>query len=314
MRTRGRWTCGGFATLGAVALGIGIGACTTTNPPAGLELVLTTNLVAPRDYDAIRVQVSQQTSTGSWNQIFDYAFMMPGGATLPATLAIAPGPSQDQDALIQVTAYSGYQSDSNPGTKRVVRDAQLQIPLTRVAELDIELESICINVICTNPDQSCQPDDGMCGSNLVQASSLPTYEQGGVTTTLDAGASCKGATCDAPTSTTHDGSSTSDGGNPHDATMGDTGDDSGSLGDDSGDDSDDVGNDSGSGDGGGDDAGHDDAGDRDGGSEDSGHEDAGDDDGGKDDAGDDAGNESHDAARDAPHDGPKMLESGTAGL
>ena len=300
MRKRGHWTYAGVAAVGALVLGAPVAACSTPpDPPAGLELVVSTNLGAPTDYDAIRVQVSQQTVPGTWNQLFDYAFMMPGGATLPATLAIAPGPGTDQDALIKVTAYQGYESDSNPGMVRVLREAQVQIPTTRVAELDLELVRVCVNVVCTNPDQSCQPDTGDCGSNTVQTSSLATYT-GSPTSSLEAGAGCEGTECDASSPDVGPrADSGTDATTHHDATAGnDAARETGGAGDDSGRDGDDVGDADDASDGGGDDVGdaddvHD-AHDRD--AHEAGHADAGNH--------EDSGDEHHDAGRDAGHDGP----------
>jgi hypothetical protein len=69
---------------------------------------------------------------------------------------------------------------SDPGTAVVVRMAQIQIPLDRVAELTLVLSQTCIGVTCSNPNQSCQPSTGAtpgtCGTNIIDPGSLPTYE------------------------------------------------------------------------------------------------------------------------------------------
>jgi hypothetical protein len=180
------------ATAALIALG-GIAACTSPAPPAGLEILISTDMSFPKDYNAIRVEVSQQNAVGGWTQLFNTSFAVPTDATLPSTVAVAPGPSADQEALIKITAYRGFQDDSNPGTVQVVREAQLQIPETRIAQLDLELSKACIDVSCTNPNESCQPS-GKCGSDEVDSESLPTYVP------VDGGAVCEGANCDVSTS------------------------------------------------------------------------------------------------------------------
>ncbi len=180
-----RWrVCGVLGVIGTAGVA---GACTSSLPPgaaAGLEVVIETDLQDPAQYDAFRVQVSQESAPGTFDALFDNAYRVPAEGKLPTRVAIAPGSSADQDALIKVTAYHGYVGATQRGTEVVVRVAQIQIPTTRVAELTLELSSSCIGgVTCSDSNQSCQPSrgtsKGKCASSVVNEVSLPPYEPGG---------------------------------------------------------------------------------------------------------------------------------------
>jgi hypothetical protein len=218
MRVRPDRTFGAIAAFGLAV----VGCATKAAPPVGLELDITTNLTVPRDYNAFRVEVSQQTTTGTWNRLFNTSYAVPTQGTLPTTLAIAPGANPDQDALIRVTAYRGFVDDTNQGAVEVLREAQLQIPDTRVAALTLVLSARCINVLCTNPDQTCLPDTGQCGSSSVDEATLPTYQGPG-------SMACEGADCSDASSVDAGGDDSTIGAPPDASTPGDAGADSGQL-------------------------------------------------------------------------------------
>ena len=94
---------------------------------------------------------------------------MPVPISLPTNIAVNPGKSPDQDALIEITALK-----NGVAVVRVL--AQLQVPTNRVAQLLMVLAQDCEGQVTTCPSgQSCQPATGMCGSNVVSTPSLPTY-------------------------------------------------------------------------------------------------------------------------------------------
>jgi hypothetical protein len=163
---------------------LGIGACSKTTTPAsqaGIMVVVSTNLKAS-EYDEIRVQVSQQQTSGLWQSWLDESKLVPSEVTLPTTVFIEAGSSPDQEVDIRVTAYL-------MGNPVVLREAQLQAPTNRVATLYFVLAEVCKGQVevtgaegqpeSTCPTgESCQPGTGMCGSNLINGTVLPTFVPG----------------------------------------------------------------------------------------------------------------------------------------
>src|SRR5580698_6669948 len=132
-----------FAPLASAALCAGVllvalGACSTTTKPAGgLELVLSTDMLTPTDFDSMRLLVKQETTPGgSLTTLLSNDFLIPSEATLPTTFGIGAGKSPDQTAFIQLTALLD-------GTPIVVREVEIQVPTDRVAELALILSSRC---------------------------------------------------------------------------------------------------------------------------------------------------------------------------
>jgi hypothetical protein len=165
---RRRSVGGARGALMLLAAFLCLSACQGKTPPAGLEVIITTSgLQAGVDFDAIEGVVEQQTPTGTWNQLFKRSAYVPSEVTLPTTLAVDPGTSPDQDALITVSALKN-------GVPIVQRAVQLQIPTDRVAELLMTLAADCLGKVSLCPaEESCQPQTGMCGTNLISEVTLP---------------------------------------------------------------------------------------------------------------------------------------------
>jgi hypothetical protein len=139
----------------ALALVVACGA--STKQQGGLEVVIRSDLPAG-SFNHLHVKVEQEVSPGgAWNTLLD----VPDGApTLPTRLAITAGSAADQEARITVTALLG--------TQVVVQDiAQVQVPTDRVGELDLLLSQVCVGVVCSDPNKTCDPTSGLCVSNMV---------------------------------------------------------------------------------------------------------------------------------------------------
>jgi hypothetical protein len=173
-----------FATLG----GVQAFACSSTKTPAGLEILLSTDMHTPVDFDVLRLEISQETSPGKYSApLVSNDFLIPQEATLPTSFSIAAGAAADQNALIRVIA----KKNGVNGTVVVLREAEVQVPRDRVAELPMVISSSCAapanfkldasgepQSSCTNPAQSCQPATGKCGDTLVSQESLATFRPG----------------------------------------------------------------------------------------------------------------------------------------
>jgi len=151
-------------------------ACATR--PAGLELIITTDLKAPDDYDTLQLHVSQEGTSAH----DDIPFMEPN---FPVTFAIAAGRLADQEAIIDVSL-------TKAGSIVVSRQAQVQVPKDRVAELTLVLGRKCVGVTC-QAGETCDPQPdagaGACVPIVVDQSALPTFTPGPV----PGGASSSGA-------------------------------------------------------------------------------------------------------------------------
>jgi hypothetical protein len=162
------------ALVVAAAVSVAFAACSGKSTQAGgLEvLVSTSGISAPGDFDSVEIVAQQETSPGTWHQLFDETRSVPGEITLPTTFSIQAGSSSDQDALVTVTAILA----GMPVVQRVV---QTQVPTDRVAELTMLLARDCVGKVMLCPKgQSCQPTTGTCGANVVAPSTLPPYNPG----------------------------------------------------------------------------------------------------------------------------------------
>jgi hypothetical protein len=180
-----------YLGLAAVALALGCTPTTAATAPAGLMVVVSAGL-SPYEYDQIRVRVSQTegVDSGSWHTWLDETKAVPSEVVLPTAFLVRPGSSPDQTALIQVTALLS-------GQPVVLREAQVSVPTDRLAELDLLLSEACKNQVTidtttgqpasTCPQgQSCQPPTGLCGTDVIEASTLPLYPSSGETGEADA--------------------------------------------------------------------------------------------------------------------------------
>jgi len=166
-----------------VASALAFAACSgKATQGGGLEVIIGTNVTTPADLDVVRVEVSQETAPGVWgSKLVANDFHLPDEATLPTTFSIEAGKSGDQSALIRVIGKKG-------DAPLVLREAQLQIPTSRVAELRMMLAVPCVGQVkvdgagevqATCPKgQSCQPDTGVCGDERIDAALLPDYVSG----------------------------------------------------------------------------------------------------------------------------------------
>ena len=175
-----RWLYLGLAVAGLV----GCSTTATTPPPAGLMVIISTNL-APAEFDAIEVEVAEAQGDGSsqWHTQLDEVKAVPGAVQLPTTVFVETGTSVDEDALIQVTALLH-------GKPVVLRQAQVPLPTDRVAEVRLDLVEACKGQVqiagsegepaptCAVAGQSCQPVTGTCGNSVVPTAALPTYAPG----------------------------------------------------------------------------------------------------------------------------------------
>jgi Stigma-specific protein, Stig1 len=159
--------------------GLGTTGCAKTEAPAqtGLMIEISTDLASTR-YDALRVQVSQESSadSGVWHKWVDESRSVPKEVPLPASVFIQSGSAPDQDALVQVALLDN-------GQPIVVREAQVQLPTNRVAELVIVLAERCVGPtpgsLCP-AGYTCEATGPMCTSIVIDPSTLPTYEPGQV--------------------------------------------------------------------------------------------------------------------------------------
>jgi hypothetical protein len=192
MRWIERVTVGMRSSLLALcALALFFGCSTTPPGQTGLMVIISTDL-QPSEYDELEVQVSQETSPGgSWHLWMDRLSPVPAEITLPTTVLIQSGTSPDQDVLIRAILY-------DQGAPVVLREAQLQVPTDRLAELRLVLAATCRGMVatsgaegdvvstCPTAGESCQPGTGLCGSSVVSdVSQLPSYKPGDEN--LDAG-------------------------------------------------------------------------------------------------------------------------------
>jgi hypothetical protein len=162
-------------------LAIAIYACTNTVPGAGLELVIDSNLTSAQ-FDSVSLSIQQQEASGAWGAAaVNGPFLVPGEATLPASFAIAAGTSSDQEILITLVALKSNQPV-------VTREVQLLVPTNRVAELTLLLVQACLDQTCTMPNESCQPDTGLCAPNTTVPLMLPTFQaEAGLSFYIDGG-------------------------------------------------------------------------------------------------------------------------------
>ena len=176
-----------------------------TTQAGGLEIIISTDMPTPANFDTVLVDIEQQAAGSGWRQppLLQQFYVIPSQITLPTTISIAAGSSPYQEVLITVTGLQGGQA----GQYVVQRVVQTQVPTDRVAEVFVVLASVCAgNLNCPTGD-SCQPASvgnaapGTCGANAVDVSMLPVFNSSdvggaGVASTLDASPADTGAGVD----------------------------------------------------------------------------------------------------------------------
>ena len=192
-------------------------------PAAGLMIIVSTSMSAS-EFNALRVEVSQEqgVGSGSWNKVEDETKPVPAKVQLPATVFVRSGHAADQDALIRVTAYL----DSQPIVLRMV---QTQVPVDRIAELRLLLAEACKGQVqgvggesepqptCSTAGQSCQPASGTCGDSVIAVASLATYVAGDES--LDGSATGSGSASGSASTATSTAASSSPSDSGVDATL-----------------------------------------------------------------------------------------------
>ncbi len=184
-------TSRGLRALGfVVAVGMFGSGCGTSaeKPAAGLEMIISADsLTAPADFDDIKLEITELLPAGA-TKLWDRDYVVPSKeATLPTTFTLLAGQTSEE-VLIAVTAFSGK-------TAVVQRVAQVQVPTDRMAVLYLVLASVCEGQVevtgaegepmsTCGSGMSCQPLTGMCGTNVVDPTKLPTFVPG---QSLDAG-------------------------------------------------------------------------------------------------------------------------------
>jgi hypothetical protein len=189
-----RWT---FARLtAALAVLSGLGCSANTKQAGGLEVVIATDLPTPASFDAIHVNIEQRAADSTWAPpLLDKFYVIPSELVLPTTISIAAGSGPYQDVLITVTGLKGGLG----GQDFVQRVVQTQVPTDRLAQLVLELASVCAGRLDCPVGDSCQPESqgdagaGSCGSNAIDGSALTPYAPGsavdaGLASTIDAAA------------------------------------------------------------------------------------------------------------------------------
>jgi formylglycine-generating enzyme required for sulfatase activity len=178
----------GTAAFAIAVGGLSTAACSTpaSTPANGLELIVAAEgLTAPADFDDIHLEISEQ-SDGGWDAVLERDYILPP-TVLPAAFTLEASDASEV-VLISVTAFKGGAS----GQPVVQRTVQVQVPSDRLADLWLVLARACEGrVVVTGAEgepmsscpsgESCQPDGalaGQCGSNMINATLLPTYTPG----------------------------------------------------------------------------------------------------------------------------------------
>src|SRR5271155_228358 len=93
-------------------------------------------LSARKDFDDIKLEISELSSTGGSTKLWDRDYEIPSveAPGLPTTFTLFSGPSPEE-VLVTVTAYTGQAG----GTPVVQRVAQVQVPTDRMAVLYLVL-------------------------------------------------------------------------------------------------------------------------------------------------------------------------------
>jgi hypothetical protein len=158
----------GVLGLSLASLGI---ACAGQKDAAGLEVVVTTNMQNPADYDTVEIKVSQETAAGVFGRpLFDES----ASIVLPTSVSINAGSRSDQLARITVNAFKNGTS----GVLVLQRIAQVDIPTTSVLELPLYLGSECKSIQCTSATQTCI--GGTCQGVTITPSQLTAFNPGDV--------------------------------------------------------------------------------------------------------------------------------------
>jgi hypothetical protein len=167
------------ARVGAALAALwGAGCNAKTTQAGGLEMVIATDMATPATFDTVHVDIEQRTAAGGWSPpLLDKFYVIPSEITLPTTISIAAGSSPYQEVLVTVTGLKGGLA----GQIFVQRVVQTQVPTDRLAELTMELASVCAGKLDCPMGDSCQPSAhgnvvaGSCGADAIDVSTLGAY-------------------------------------------------------------------------------------------------------------------------------------------
>ncbi len=179
----------------AAALASSLGCSAKVKQAGGLEIIIATDMPTPSSFDTVHVDVQQRTSSGGWSApLLDKFYVIPSEIALPTTISIAAGSGPNQEVLVTITGLKGGLA----GQDFVQRVVQTQVPTDRVAEVTLELASVCAGKLDCPVGDSCQPMDqgaaaaGSCGTDAIDGVVLPTFAavdvaDAGVPSAFDAG-------------------------------------------------------------------------------------------------------------------------------
>jgi hypothetical protein len=158
---------GGLLALVAATVGLSCSGKNTQKP--GLEVIVSTDLRFPLDYNIVQIRVWQQGPDGTYPLIpfKDYATR----TYLPQYLTIVPGQSAYQGARITAVALMDLRTV-------VSRTAEVQLPTSGVEELDMFLGADCVDVSCPGVDTTCT--GGACKSIVVDPMTLKPFDPGDI--------------------------------------------------------------------------------------------------------------------------------------
>jgi len=124
----------------AIAAVCCLSACSETEP-GELMVVVTTDMAVPTDIDSLRWSV---TLPGAATPHASGTFGLESAHELPATLSIVDGPVTNDAVTVRIEGYKGE-------TLRVAHEARVQIPVDRVARLDMPLSWLCSEAVLGEP-------------------------------------------------------------------------------------------------------------------------------------------------------------------
>jgi concanavalin A-like lectin/glucanase superfamily protein len=148
-----------------------LSGCGGSSPQTGIVAEITSDLLVPDELDQVFVTISP--TSGGAPETREFSLTPRTNVTqvaLPFRVGIQPQGSLDGPIHIEAFGRRGQ------GT-RVSRSATLSFVSGRVVLLPLPLLAACVNFTCTQPGETCGAT-GACGSDAVDATSLPTYQPG----------------------------------------------------------------------------------------------------------------------------------------
>jgi hypothetical protein len=152
-----------MAWVALLALALVLGCSGKVTQAGGLEVIVETDMPTPATFDMLNLQVEERDVDGGWSVLPEHSYLIPGEIKLPATVTLLAGKTPDEEVRITAEALSG-----SPPQVLVRRVIEAQVPGDRVGEVLVLLSSRCENIVtCPAAGDSCQPDIGACGPDVV---------------------------------------------------------------------------------------------------------------------------------------------------